>query len=598
MRQKSPRSNGKENAARRRRKRLPLEPVESNQTSFAPPFLASVRTPALFAAALGAAAVVSAGAAPPLALSIHLSSLRVLAGHRVTLSGELSGAAGTVPVVVYARAGGHQLGRVATVTPDAGGAWSLSLAPSSETSYQARAGAVSTPLITVGVEPLLAVRVGGDGLIEVKLTPAGAGTGRTVALQRQTRGRWRTLALAALGGGAGSFDVPVSSGGAVMRVELAAAKAGPGRVGAVSHPFVVRGSSVSLAASASTVVYGEAVQLSGYVPDRLPGQTVLLLARRFGATAPGTLAAVSSGVGGRWFYDAQPTVETSYRAGWGGLESDAVVVGVRPRLTIRRLGSGRLEAAITPAGACQRCSVTLERTSATGWQSADLLRIAAGGGPLLLPEPVKAGAARVRLSLHVNEALSGYLSTTSQPLVYHAKFASITRLSIPFGGSVLLGGRSVPPLAGQRVTILARTAGSAEATSAATVLTGPAGRWRFRTTPSGSISYVVEEGGGIRRLYGVSVGSQVQVELLGNGALSATLRLAEALSGASVQLERETASGGWVTIMVLPLAQDGRAVFPPLAGRAALTLRVTVVGAPGRGGAPLARSGAFAYQPR
>jgi hypothetical protein len=557
-----------------------------------------VRTLALFAAALSAASAGSARAATPSALSIHVSSLRVLAGHRVTLSGELSGASGSVPVVVYARATGRPLGRVATVTPDAAGAWSLGVAPSTETFYQARAGAVSTPLISVGVEPLLAVRVAGDGLIEVKLTPAGAGTHPTVALQRQTRGRWRTLALAALGGGEGSFDVPVSSGSAVMRVELAAAAAGPGLLGSVSHPFLVHGSSVSLTASASTVVYGGAVQLSGYVSNRLPGQTVLLLARRFGATAPGTLAAVSSGVGGRWVYDAQPSVETSYRAGWGGLESDAVVVGVRPRVTITRLGSGRLEAAITPAGACRQCSVTLERTSPAGWQTADLLRIVDDGGPLLLPQPVKAGAARVRLSLHVTEALSGYLSTTSQPLVYRAKFASITRLSIPFGGSVLLGGRSVRPFPGQRVTILARAAGSAEATSAATVLTGTAGRWRFRTTPTGSISYVVEEGGDIRRLYRVAVGSQVRVELLANGALSAALRLAQTSFGASVQLQRETASGSWVTVMVLPLAQDGRAVFPPLPGRGALTLRVTVVAAAGRRGAPLARSGTFAYKPR
>jgi hypothetical protein len=50
--------------------------------------------------------------------------------------------------------------------------------------------------------------------------------------------------------------------------------------------------------------------------------------------------------------------------------------------------------------------------------------------------------------------------------------------------------------------------------------------------------------------------------------------------------------------MVLPLAQDGRAVFPPLPGRGALTLRVTVVAAAGRRGAPLARSGTFAYKPR
>ena len=87
---------------------------------------------------------------------------------------------------------------------------------------------------------------------------------------------------------------------------------------------------VTLATPARLVVYGRGVMLTGAVPTRRGGEVVALLAQRFGAPSPTTIANVVTAADGTWRYLAKPTIRTSYTASWNGGSSPAAIVGVRP----------------------------------------------------------------------------------------------------------------------------------------------------------------------------------------------------------------------------------------------------------------------------
>jgi hypothetical protein len=304
------------------------------------------------------------------------------------------------------------------------------------------------------------------------------------------------------------------------------------------------------------------------------------------------LATVTTGAGGVWSLVTQPGRETSYRAGWDGIESAAVVVGVRPRVEIERLESGLIAASIAPSSACGRCELELERTRAGGWRRAAQLEITSALGRLVLPEPVSTGSALVRLSVRVDERTSGFLSATSSPLSYRAAFASIATVRIPAGGAALLAGRSTPAVAGQPVTVLIRTHGAASASSALTLLSRADGRWRLRVAPPKSTAYLIVDGAGIRHLFTVEVGGALAVTALANGAIAVRADATRNASGELVELQREQGLNAWTSVLILPLPLDGRAVFPPLRS-AGGSLRVALVGAGSGSTRPLAVSDTF-----
>jgi len=87
---------------------------------------------------------------------------------------------------------------------------------------------------------------------------------------------------------------------------------------------------LTLAASNLQVVYGTTTSLSGAVSTKQAGETVTILAQRFGEAKLATVATVTTTAGGAWSYTAKPTIGTSYQGHWKNATSPTLAVGVRP----------------------------------------------------------------------------------------------------------------------------------------------------------------------------------------------------------------------------------------------------------------------------
>lgn len=105
--------------------------------------------------------------------------------------------------------------------------------------------------------------------------------------------------------------------------------------------------SVSLTASKQAVIFGGQVELSGSISTRQSGQTVTIVVAPMGDQA--TRVQVTTGASGVWRYVAQPRIQTSYTAEYRSASSAAVAVNVRPRITLRKVGTIRYAVTVTAA---------------------------------------------------------------------------------------------------------------------------------------------------------------------------------------------------------------------------------------------------------
>jgi uncharacterized delta-60 repeat protein len=96
------------------------------------------------------------------------------------------------------------------------------------------------------------------------------------------------------------------------------------------------------------VDYGATVQLSGTVFEGQAGRPVTLLGEACG-DSPKPVTTVSTSAGGGWSASAQPVSTTAYRAGLGTETSPPATVGVRPRVTLERIGRRRFRARVEAA---------------------------------------------------------------------------------------------------------------------------------------------------------------------------------------------------------------------------------------------------------
>jgi hypothetical protein len=116
------------------------------------------------------------------------------------------------------------------------------------------------------------------------------------------------------------------------------------------------------------VLYGDTFLLSGSVDRVGAGRIVIILARPHGRSAYREVARVRTTAGGRWRYNARPSIRTLYRARVGSLQSTPVVVDVEPRITLR--GSrGRFTATVRAARSFSGKFVVLQRRTSGPWQN-------------------------------------------------------------------------------------------------------------------------------------------------------------------------------------------------------------------------------------
>jgi plastocyanin len=93
---------------------------------------------------------------------------------------------------------------------------------------------------------------------------------------------------------------------------------------------------VTLAASRTLNIFGDAVTLSGTVSSKAAGEQVTVISRPAGL--PEARTTVTTTTGGAWTLLVQPRVKTSYQAAYDTVSSPAMTVQIRPRITLQKVG--------------------------------------------------------------------------------------------------------------------------------------------------------------------------------------------------------------------------------------------------------------------
>ena len=93
---------------------------------------------------------------------------------------------------------------------------------------------------------------------------------------------------------------------------------------------------VTLAASRTLNIFGDAVTLSGTVSSKAAGEQVTVISRP--AALPEARTTVTTTTGGAWTLLVQPRVKTSYQAAYDTVSSPALTVQIRPRITLQKVG--------------------------------------------------------------------------------------------------------------------------------------------------------------------------------------------------------------------------------------------------------------------
>jgi plastocyanin len=97
--------------------------------------------------------------------------------------------------------------------------------------------------------------------------------------------------------------------------------------------------SVSIAASTSIAVYGNAIHVGGAISPAAVGDTVSVWGQPAGTASFQKLADVQTTTNGVWDFPTTPELLTSYKATWKGKTSAIIMVAVQPQLRLQRAGS-------------------------------------------------------------------------------------------------------------------------------------------------------------------------------------------------------------------------------------------------------------------
>ena len=124
--------------------------------------------------------------------------------------------------------------------------------------------------------------------------------------------------------------------------------------------------SVTLASSRSTVILGDAVNLSGTVSSKQAGETVTIVSK---ANGQGTTSTpVTTAAGGAWTLQVQPQQDTTYQAQFDNASSQSSAVSVRPRITLEKVGRDRFLTVVMAAHSFAGKTVELTRWQGNaGW---------------------------------------------------------------------------------------------------------------------------------------------------------------------------------------------------------------------------------------
>ena len=182
-----------------------------------------------------------------------------------------------------------------------------------------------------------------------------------------------------------------------------------------------RPETLMLSQSASLVVFGAQVTLSGSVSTGASGENVSIFAQPLPFGSSLQVAGPTTGSGGAFSATVQPPMHTAYVAAVGNAHSNPVAVNVRPRLTLSHAGVHRflVRAAAMRSMAGKYVLVQRRNRRLHLWVSVRrvFLTRATGGGSLTVVTRatfhLRAGGRLIRALMPLSQARPGYLSGSS-----------------------------------------------------------------------------------------------------------------------------------------------------------------------------------------
>jgi len=141
---------------------------------------------------------------------------------------------------------------------------------------------------------------------------------------------------------------------------------------------------VTMRAERHVIVFGERARLRGtaYFGNDCgpPGPPGLSLVARVGGRSATRAVDVrrASFATVPWTTAVRPRRSTRYRASWSGFTSAEVRIDVRPRVTLRRAGGGRLRVTVRSLRDYRGRWVAVQRRTARGWRFARAVRLRRG----------------------------------------------------------------------------------------------------------------------------------------------------------------------------------------------------------------------------
>jgi plastocyanin len=174
--------------------------------------------------------------APAASVTLTSSTATVTYGDNTTVSGVVTNQLTSEPVTLTSQPYGKGTQSIATTTTQANGAFSFSVAPTIQTSYQAHWRTTGSPSVTVTVKPR--VGFGRKGRLYVaKVTSDLSYAGHYVWVQRKAPfGSWRNVKRIYLGASSRAvFSARLPKGRSILRLVLPDAQAGVGYVASTSR---------------------------------------------------------------------------------------------------------------------------------------------------------------------------------------------------------------------------------------------------------------------------------------------------------------------------------------------------------------------------
>jgi plastocyanin len=124
--------------------------------------------------------------------------------------------------------------------------------------------------------------------------------------------------------------------------------------------------SVTLAANRNIAIFGDSVTLSGATSAKAANETVTVIVRP--ANEPAAKIDLTTTTGGAWSLRVQPRVRTEYQVQYANATSGKLVVNVRPRITLQKVGADKfLVVVLTNKTLAGKTAQLTRFVRGTGW---------------------------------------------------------------------------------------------------------------------------------------------------------------------------------------------------------------------------------------